>query len=607
MARRTLLEAAMTVALVVIGLNHTAAEEATERGGSHQVSKERMQEWNDWKFGLFIHWGPWSQTGIGAIWQITRKDPPEVREKRFELYKTFNPVKFDPNEWARLAKEAGMKYVVFVTKHHDGFNNFDTRVSDFSIMNPQCPYSKSPQPDLVRRITDAFRAEGLAIGYYYSHIDWHHPDAKYFSMSHWDYDESLIATDPERWRRFVAFERAQVRELITNYGPPDVFWFDIRWPSSDGNGKPYTNPVVRRDAVEMIRMMRKTNPQMIIDNRGTDVLGDFATPEQQVPAMGMPGYWESNITISNGGGYWYRGPDTGYKPPEELVRTLIDIASKGGNFLMNVGPRPDGTIAPQEIEALKGVGKWMAVNGQSIYGTTRTAFNKLDWGRCTVKGNTLFLHVFDWPTDGLLRVPGLKTKVVKAYLLADKGRASKSVTRDRFDLLVDVGTTPPDPTASVVVLELAGPPVVDNMLRANREGVIELDTGLARLHGPNVKYYAGQGTHVGGYVENWKSHDDWVSWEFRVQKPGRFEVEILCAGPGTGGQFTLSVADQKLSGRDEKGKQAKPPARRRGTRSFVAGSVSLPEPDVYTLSIKPEKLAAENLIYLRGVRLRPMQ
>ncbi|MEO6246431.1 MAG: alpha-L-fucosidase, partial [Opitutaceae bacterium] len=271
------------------------------------VDPARLAEWNAWRFGMFIHWGPWSQTEIGYIWKLAMEDPPGVREKRFDLWQTFNPTKFDPKKWARAAKDAGMKYVVFVTKHHDGFNNYDTALSDYKITNPASPYAKNPHADLTRAVVDAFRAEGLAIGFYYSHIDWHHPDGRYFSRSYWDYDETRIARDPASWRRFADYEKGQLRELLTNYGKVDLVWFDIYWPFAGVGTEPVSNPVVRADVLELLKTMKTLQPGIIFNDRGTDIYGGFSTPEQRVPETGIPGNWESNITITNERGFWFKG------------------------------------------------------------------------------------------------------------------------------------------------------------------------------------------------------------------------------------------------------------------------------------------------------------
>jgi len=387
-----------------------------DQRGPTKSPRERMEQWNEWKFGMFIHWGPWSQTHKGPIFRGRGNHEVSGRQQLNEylaLNKTFNPVKFDPSEWARIAKKAGMQYVVPITKHHDGFCLFDTQLTDYKITNPECPWSKSANPDIICHLLDAFRKEGFAIGVYYSHPDQHHPDGLWWSR-HFDYIPNFKAEHPDRWKSFVAFEQGQVRELLTNYGHIDIFWFDIKWPEE-----------CLRDAIPMLKMMRELQPHLIINNRGTSEYSDFETPEQKVPGKPPKDFWETNMTVSGTSpgwsGFWYKGPEARYKRPEEIVQKLCDICSKGGNFLLNIGPKPDGTIPQGEIDTLLGVGKWMDVNSEAIYGTKRSPWGAApQWGRITIKGQRIYLIVFDWPEGGGKIPLALKfDKITKASLLKD--------------------------------------------------------------------------------------------------------------------------------------------------------------------------------------------
>ena len=422
---------------------------------STKATAARMEVWNGWKFGLFIHWGPWSLSERGPIWDMMKEFTPEEREKAFDYFKTFNPVKYDPKEWARIAKEAGMRYAVLVTKHHDGFCNFDTKETDFKITNPACPYSQSPHPDIVGEYAKAFREAGIAVGLYYSHIDWRHPDGVWQVSSH-NYVKDFVAKYPERWENFARFEKSQVSELLSNYGKIDILWFDIFWPAG-GFGKEFTDPVVRKDALDMGRMMREQNSSLIINNRGTDIYGDFETPEQYIPGQPPGEYWETNMTISNGRGFWYKGPDATYKSTDDMIQRLCDIASKGGNLLLDIGPKPDGTIAQQEVDTLLGMGKWLEKNGESIYGTKRNPWGDAPaWGRITRKGQRLYAIVFEWPKEGALPFPLKASQVARAKMLIGGEAVSFTPTAAGDAIELYLPGDAPTPPATVIEIEMSG-------------------------------------------------------------------------------------------------------------------------------------------------------
>lgn len=409
------------------------------RAEAVRVSPGRLRQWQDAKLGLFIHFGPWSQTEEGSIWNMAQASPAQ-REEYFSLYKTFNPTHFDANALAMLARRAGIRYVVFTTKHHDGFCNFDSTLTDFKVTSPACPYSASPHPDLTRDLVDAFRAQGLMVGLYYSHVDWHHPGGGWHHDA--KFDPSFLSQHPDLWHDYVAYETGQIRELLTRYGPIDIFWFDIFWPQEG-----------MADAIPMLRIMRQLQPDMLINNRGTGEFGDFITPEQGVPDKPYPQPWETCMTISDGPGFWYKGPHAKYKPAAELIRVLADVASKGGNLLLGVGPRADGALPPEEIERLEQLGQWLRANGQAIYGTTGSPLDEVPvWGRVTRNGSRLFLIVFDWPSDGAPLRLHLK-QVVKSASLSN-GVAVSYRRGGGGELEITRPAMPNDGLPMVVKLEL---------------------------------------------------------------------------------------------------------------------------------------------------------
>ena len=393
-----------------------------------------------------IVWGPWSLAGQGMIWEIVEPDITAVqRAGYFGLYRRFDPTRFDPDRWARLVRQAGGQYVVLTAKHHDGFSNWDTATTDFRITSPSSPFSRRSQPDLTRDLIEAFRQqEGVAIGLYYSHFDWDHPDGVW-QKRHWSRVKNLARKAPDRWRRFVRFEENQVRELLSRYGPIDVLWFDGNWRKSGAE----------QDIKPLLEMARRLQPGVVMNDRGTLAFADFKTFEQQIPQNPQDGPWETSMTISQGRGYWYKGETARYRSTVELLRALVEVTSKGGNFLLSVGPRPDGTLPRQETERLQSIGKWLKTNGEAIYGTRpRSGTAKYDWGYITRKGKRIYAIVFDWPTEerSSLAMETEAGQVQRAFLLA-----SKTPIRFRIDgpshLRLLLPNKPPGPYPLVVVVE----------------------------------------------------------------------------------------------------------------------------------------------------------
>ncbi|MCX7011677.1 MAG: alpha-L-fucosidase [Candidatus Sumerlaeota bacterium] len=605
-----------------------AGANAAEPAGSRlptQASRERMEWWNDLKFGLFIHWGPWSQTADGSIWDIGKMKPDE-QKKAFDLYKTFNPVKYDPSAWAKIARDAGMRYAVLTAKHHDGFCNFPTKQTDYCITNPDCPYSKSEHPDIVTEYVNAFRDAGIAVGLYYCHIDWHHPDGAW-NKTHPNYDPKFVEKYPERWKNFVNFEQEQVRELLSNYGKIEVFWFDINWPSQ-----------CLRDAVPMLQMMRELQPGIIMTNRGTSEYGDIQTPEQRIPGAPSSGYWETCMTISNGRGFWYKGENETYKSPEELVRNLADIASKGGNFLLDVGPRPDGTLARGDVEALKGMGPWMKENGEAIYGTKASPWGAApQWGRITRKGQRLYLIVLDWPKDGAtlpLALP--KDKIEKAALLKGGAKVdfAANAAGDRVEFKLPAKA--PSQFASVIAVDVKGElnvtpqwpkeqpkksktsakgakgeksakgptgptsPIAKTKAPANPAPIAPNDQSVFVLP-PERAFITGTRLAYQPTKKNlgaWLDAKDYAAWKTQVPDAGTYKVEIAYGASGENA-FTFGAQGGKpLEAKTSKtgGTQT--------YKSFEIGLMELPQGEV-ELSLKPSGPLKGALMNYREIRLTP--
>ena len=421
---------------------------------------QRMEWWREARFGLFIHWGLYAvpagewkgETNHGEWIRTTAQIPLEEYDR---FVKDFNPVKFDAASWVKMAKDAGMKYIVITSKHHDGFCLFNSQFTDFDIMST--PF----QRDILKELSDACKKEGIKMCWYHSIMDWHHPD--YLPRRDWETDRSTAGAD---FDRYVEHMKNQLRELLTNYGEIGVLWFDGEWESTwnDKYGK------------EIYEYVRSLQPAIIVNNRvgaareGMEGStkeggfgGDFGTPEQQIPATGLPGVdWETCMTMND---HWgYNKNDRNWKSTRSIIQMLADIASKGGNYLLNVGPTAEGLFPQESIDRLKEIGQWMKTNGEAIYGTQASPFSKLSWGRCTQKkidsGTRLYFHVFDKPADGKLIIPGLFNTPGAVFLLADPDKKPLGTSRSDDAVIVTLPEEAKDPYDLVVVMDLAGSPDV---------------------------------------------------------------------------------------------------------------------------------------------------
>jgi alpha-L-fucosidase len=452
------------VLAIALCTGFVALQGAPGAGRAADPPDPRLDWWREARFGLFIHWGlyavpagEWNgRTQYGEWIRHTAKIPIGEYDKFRER---FNPTRFDPDQWVRLAKAAGMKYIVITSKHHDGFGLFDSGQTDWDVMST--PYGR----DILKQLAAACQREGIRLCFYYSIMDWHHPDY----MPRRDWEEASRPAAGADFERYVQYMKAQLKELLTGYGPIGVLWFDGQWEGTWTNDR-------GRDLYQYVRALQ---PGIIINNRvgraGGDfglnrdqgLVGDFGTPEQEIPATGVPGLdWETCMTMNRNWGY--NRADKDFKSTAVLIRNLVDIASKGGNFLLNVGPTADGEFPPESVERLKAIGDWMKVNGESIHGTTASPFPSLPWGRATerrVDANTtrLYLHIFDWPADGVLVVPGLLNKAKAARWMGSGAAVVIPIERRGDDLRLAIGAAPAPSSASpdvVVELDIAGEPDV---------------------------------------------------------------------------------------------------------------------------------------------------
>ncbi len=406
-------------------------------GESVEEHERRMSWWREARFGMFIHWGLYSI--LGGVWEGRRipgigewimyraKIPVKEYEK---LARIFNPVKFDAEKWVRIAKEAGMRYIVITAKHHDGFCLFNTKYTDFNIVKAT-PFGRDP----LKELSEACRKEGIKLGFYYSQtLDWHHPDGL---GNDWDYDPSK--------KNFIKYLREyvkpQLKELLVNYAPVAILWFDIGTPT----------PELARELKEWVR---EISPNTIISGRIGHGLGDYIEMgDNKIPDHKIEEDWEVPMTLNDTWGY--KSYDHNWKSPGRVIQILVEVVSKGGNLLLNVGPTAEGEIPEPAVRILKEVGKWLKINGDSIYGAKASPIDIPPDSiyLCTAKPGKLFIHVIAWPWNGELKVHGVGSKVRCAYFLADPDRKELKFQQRGKQVIIKVPRRPLDPVDTVVVLE----------------------------------------------------------------------------------------------------------------------------------------------------------
>ncbi|HTD23873.1 MAG TPA: alpha-L-fucosidase [Terriglobales bacterium] len=425
-----LLYAPQTTAQAPATPSTTSAEDADRA--------RRMKWWHEARFGMFIHWGLYSVLGRHE-WVMENEGIPVAEYA--PLAKQFKPKPNAARAWAKLAKQAGQKYMVMTTKHHEGFCNFDTKTTDY------CAPKQGPGRDLVREYVDAVRAEGLRVGFYYSLMDWHHPDG------------ARCAQDEAARKRFVEYIHTHVRELMTNYGKVDVLWYDVSWPL-DAAGW---------ESERMNKMVFELQPDIIVNNRNK-LPGDFSTPEQRITAEKEGRAWESCMTLNDSWGF--QKADDDWKSSRQVIRNLITCAKDKGNYLLNIGPRPDGSIPEESVSILTDVGQWMARNGESIYQSDTCQPGRSNYASFSRKGNTLYMHTHFWPGE-TVALSGLQTSVKSAKLLASGKNVE--VHQDKFRVrFTGLPAAAPDHPITTIAIECEAEPTQDTNIVRNekpREGV----------------------------------------------------------------------------------------------------------------------------------------
>ncbi len=534
---------------------------------------ERMAWWREARFGMFIHWGVYAVPagtyngkqidGIGE-WIMLRGQIPVKEYKAYA--KEFNPVKYNPNDWAELAKRAGMRYIIITSKHHDGFALFPSAVTDWDVEDAT-PYGE----DLIGPLAEAARNEGLKFGLYYSQAqDWNHPGgakSRYEEGTGWD---ELQYGDFDEYLKQIA--APQVGEILSFYRP-DVLWWDTpRWMTQER----------AETLIPLIRIV----PGIITNNRlGGGYRGDTETPEQHIPATGIKDRdWEVCMTMNRTWGY--KSYDHDWKSTEDLIRKLCDIASKGGNFLLNVGPTAEGLIPQESIDRLEEIGEWMDINGEAIYGTTASPFFRLPWGRCTKKiqtdGAVVYLHVFDWPKNGKLNLPGLISKPSSITLMQGGEELKwKALKGEAPGISITVPKGAPDPISSVIKIEIEGELQVESMLPSqDKKGNLMLEPEFADLHnrlGTNLRLEEKDGKTNIGF---WTDARAWISYTFEIDQPGTFKIQADIAGAKKS-EITLNLGDQPRTN-----VELNPSGGFSEFQMIDLGNLSIEEAGTYTLEIR---------------------
>lgn len=485
----------------------------------------RMQWFREARFGMFIHWGlyaipagEWNGKNVPGASEWLLYSAQIKLEDYLPLLQQFDPVKFDAKEWVRIAKDAGMRYIVITSKHHDGFALWDSKLTEWDVMGT--PFKR----DILRELAEACKEAGIRLCFYHSIMDWHHPD--YLPRRPWDPRPHL---QPD-FERYVEYMNGQLKELLTGYGDIGILWFDGEWEAT------WTHERGR----DLYHYVRSFQPSIIINNRVdkgrggmggmTDegFLGDYGTPEQEIPSAGLPGVdWESCMTMN--GSWGFHRNDHNWKSAKTLIENLVDCASKGGNYLLNVGPTAFGEIPEPSVERLKAIGEWMRSNGEAIYGTTAGPFPRpLPWGRATQKPNRLFLHVFD-ERASTIELPGLEAIIIEAF--PHRAPWQKlSIDRTEDGYRIDLSGWVRDEPVGVLEVRVQGPVKANPVpIRPGPDGSVHLTAIDADCHG-HLRYESDKQC-----IGFWTNQSDWVSWSFEAAA-GRYRVsaEIAC-DPGTEG------------------------------------------------------------------------
>lgn len=582
---------AASLALALIGSKSTPpVQDFTHE--SKAAFDKRMSWFREARFGMFIHWGLYSVPagtwngkvyGGASEWLMNSARIPVADYE--PLKDKFNPVNFDAKKWVAIAKGAGMKYIVITSKHHEGFAMWPSKIGDWNIGNTQ--FHRDP----LKELSVECKKAGIKLCFYHSIMDWHHPDF----IPREDYDKR--PTDKVNFENYVGVLKGQLKELLTEYGPLGLLWFDGEWKGwNHERGK------------DLYNYVRSFQPNLIVNNR-VDVgrsgmagmtteghVGDYGTPEQEIPATGIATDWESCMTMN--GSWGFHANDHNWKSADTLIYNLVDCASKGGNYLLNVGPTSLGEIPEPSVDRLAQVGDWLQRYGEAVYKTSASPFPKsLPWGKVTRKGNSLYLVVFD-TSKTVLALPGLKTKPTSVKVL---GAGAASIHQNNQDWSVSLDRMPKMAGPWVLKLNLEGKPVVvPTPLTQLANGKVELPAQEATIKGTTAQVEGGEKRAIG----YWSNPKDTVSWDFVINKPGMFDVslEMACEPGSENGTFEIQIDGQTITGTTRStGGWSKFETVNLGPlkKALKAGNVKV--------TIVPTKITGQGLMNLRSITLTPVR
>jgi len=544
--------------------------------------ERRLEWWRDARFGMFIHWGLYALPagywngrevpGIGE-WIMNHAQIP-VKEYE-KLAAKFNPIRFDADQWVAVAKNAGMKYIVITAKHHDGFAMFNSKASKYNIVDAT-PFHRDPMKELAA----ACQRQGIRLCFYYSQTqDWHEPDG---IGNNWDFpDESKKDFN----RYFQAKVIPQVRELLTQYGPVGLIWFDT------------PRNMTREQSSQLADLVHTLQPACLVNGRVGNGMGDYdSAGDNQISFAKGTREWETPVTLNDTWGF--KRDDNHWKSSEVLIHQLAMTLSQGGNYLLNVGPTAEGIIPRVSVERLAEVGQWMKVNSESIYGSTAGPYPyDFPWGVMTSGKSKLFLHVFHWPKENTFTLYGLKTKIGRAELLSNRGwpiqfKQQRTKDPEHYTLTLLIVPQPaPDAADSVIALTLTGKPEVVTELQQQPGRKVTLPAHLAEIHGSTAKL------DTRGVVEHWTKKDEWVEWKFQVSQPGTFAIRVITSeqkygnGWEGGHHVTVGVGGKTLDAVIKNdGKLDNPGNPYWPYVISKVGTVTLDKAGEYQLSLKPQSI-----------------